>query len=537
MIYPETQTDLSDFSDFPESSQTDYRKYKKRLQKQPVYIDKDGTVNIRAPFCPNCGSRKLSKNGNVLKRTKDILGETFYFSCQQYRCHRCSKTFSAFIKNIIVYDEQMVTDKIIMRIDDLIKISEKNTSQIHQLGEKFIELIETLITNNISLNMSSKARYSKEEIVELVVRNSINTTFMETTRNLLDIHIDREQIPSADTALLYIGRKTLNELRIEAKMIFKRLIEEYRRRGLLSQPIDIAVDYHDVEYYGQQRDEKVIKSKSKNGTNFFHEYVTIDSVEDGQRFTLTGEHISQFDDKFVVVQKQIDFIRRNNIPLNIVFLDREFFNTKIIDYLIENDLTFLMPVVKNKKVSRMAEKEYNRGNYVFTYRFGKGKSVSKPFTVFTITNPEYDVSQKTSKSNPRYFIFATNIKIDASDRSIEIIQDKTDLSGYFRKDIAELYSKRWGIETDYRVLDHEFFGKTTSNKMSIRYFYVMMGISLRNIWELSRNQFTNMFGRLFPKNTITARTFSRIIEKTFDRRQKKRYLYGARRIFTDAHIM
>jgi hypothetical protein len=277
--------------------------------------------------------------------------------------------------------------------------------------------------------------------------------------------------------------------------------------------------------------------KSKNGTSFFHEYVTIDSVDDGKRFTLIGEHVSQFENPSKAAIGLFDFVRIKKVPINKVFLDREFFNTTMVDYLIDKNFEFVMPAVKNEKVVKEAELNWNKGIFVFTYHFGDGKTASKPFTIFTVPNKEYDPAKKTDTKNPLYFIFATNMMIKKTDHTAEGIRYNKQHQGYERNDLVELYRSRWGIETDFRVLDHEFLGKTTSNNRAVRYFYAMMGMWLRNIWVLSKTLFTDMYGQLFPKNTITARLFSRIIEKSLDKRKRKGFMEDMKRIIGEAHII
>jgi hypothetical protein len=68
------------------------------------------------------------------------------------------------------------------------------------------------------------------------------------------------------------------------------------------------------------------------------------------------------------------------------------------------------------------------------------------------------------------YAFATNIKT----------------LGIRRADLLfRLYGKRWGIETGYRVLEHDFMPKTTSPNYALRFFYFCFGLALYNCWVLS----------------------------------------------------
>lgn len=50
--------------------------------------------------------------------------------------------------------------------------------------------------------------------------------------------------------------------------------------------------------------------------------------------------------------------------------------------------------------------------------------------------------------------------------------------------LLTLYSKRWGIETSYRVKKYTFRAKTTSKNYMIRLFYFLFSILLYDLWVL-----------------------------------------------------
>lgn len=515
MLHQDNQVLLTDFFSFPVDSPPSEHMLWDKFRKLSLYIDRKGTVHIKAPFCPHCGRREYTQDGTSLKRTHDILENRFYFVCQRYYCKRCGKAYSAHIKNIIVYDEQMVQEKIIARVNANIEKMVVDRGEMFDLGNKIKSLLDDVLYNHISLQMSPQAHYDKDEIIDLSVRSSINTTFMETTRNLLDIGPDLVEYPSADTVLLYIGKKKLKEIRHEFRVIFQRLLNKYRENRMLSEPVEIAVDLHDKEYYGKQRTGEVRRSKAKNGTTYFHKYLTVDCVGDRESFTLTAEHVSMFDDAFKVCNDSLDFVRKNGIDIKRAYLDREFFNPKIIDELMENKTPFVIPAVKNDKVWRLANEHWNQAKYVFPYQFGKGK---EKFTIFIVPNPKYDQNKKAGKTkNPKFFVFATNIPIKKTDHQAEPMEDSDRTSGIEREELAESYSSRWGIETDYRVLEHEFMSKTTSNKFNIRYYYFMLGTVLRNVWVISQSLFKDEYQDKFPKKTMTAKQWSKVLERSMDK--------------------
>ncbi|MEA3457255.1 MAG: hypothetical protein U9R21_01095 [Candidatus Thermoplasmatota archaeon] len=535
MLVEENQVQLSDFFDLPKGIPLSGDALWKKFKEQKLRIDQKGVVKITSPFCPYCGMRDYSLNGTSLKLASDILGERFYFVCQRYQCMHCEKPFSAYVKHIVVYDEEMVHERIIARVDDKVGMIVSRQKELYDLGEDIVSLLNDVLHDHIDLQMSSQTHYSKGDIMDLVVRNSVNTDFMESTRNLLDIGPQFVKYPSADTVLLYVGRKKLAEIRFEFRIIFQNLIQKYHECGLLSGPVDVAVDLHDERYYGKQLTGEVIKGKAKNGTNYFHKYLTVDCVGTDMSFTLTGEHVSVFDDRFQICNNSLDFIRGNNVQIRRQYFDREFFNRKVIDHLLSEEYEgteFVMPAVKNKKVMRLASEKWDQDAYVFPYHFGEGKKKSKEFTIFIIPNPTYDPSKKTTGKNPEFYVFATNISIKKTDYRKDTMKDNSRVPGNERKELAEYYTSRWGIETDYRVIHHEFLGKTTSNKFNMRYLNFMTSVVLRNAWKLSQILFKDSYQDKFPKNTLTAKAWAKVLERA----QEKNNIVHSLRLWDDNTI-
>jgi hypothetical protein len=71
--------------------------------------------------------------------------------------------------------------------------------------------------------------------------------------------------------------------------------------------------------------------------------------------------------------------------------------------------------------------------------------------------------------NGEKFAFATNLKASGIRRAELLFQ---------------LYGKRWGIETGYRVLEQDFRARTFSPNYTVRLFYFLFGLALYNCWVL-----------------------------------------------------
>ena len=69
-------------------------------------------------------------------------------------------------------------------------------------------------------------------------------------------------------------------------------------------------------------------------------------------------------------------------------------------------------------------------------------------------------------------VFATNMSFN--DNDVDLIDR-----------LSFLYSKRWGIETSYRIKKRSFHAKITSKNYHICLFYFLFSVLLYNLWILA----------------------------------------------------
>jgi len=80
--------------------------------------------------------------------------------------------------------------------------------------------------------------------------------------------------------------------------------------------------------------------------------------------------------------------------------------------------------------------------------------------------------------------------------------------------LYEMYCKRWGIETSYRQVEHDFKSKTTSRNYNIRLFYFLFSCCLYNLWVLVNICISlKIPGAVRGKPIITAKMFVIVLYK------------------------
>ena len=168
------------------------------------------------------------------------------------------------------------------------------------------------------------------------------------------------------------------------------------------------------------------------------------------------------------------------MPIRILFVVRGFFSSNAINMFKNMGTTFIMPAIMNNRVVDYAN------------------SVSPPTVIKNYPMKDCKFNLVVIEKEDRRYAFATNMNFSNND---VLLSER----------LFNPYSKRWGIETSYRVKKC-FRGKTTSRNYIIRQFYFMMSVVLYNLWILVNLLLSIfLFGKISKKLAVTAKLFGTIL--------------------------
>lgn len=103
---------------------------------------------------------------------------------------------------------------------------------------------ETFVKSNISELLAfeiSSARYSYNDVLNLMLAMSTFNSYAEGTSSVFRERVNN-RCPSSDTLLLYLRSMDRFELLSISSMMIENMVRDLRSGGLLSKPVDIAVD-------------------------------------------------------------------------------------------------------------------------------------------------------------------------------------------------------------------------------------------------------------------------------------------------------
>jgi putative transposase len=231
----------------------------------------------------------------------------------------------------------------------------------------------------------------------------------------------------------------------------------------------LAIDLHLVPYYGEveEGDKDIYRSKADKGTNNFYAYASAYVVYKGQRYTVALAPVERGKTMKEVVQSLLTLARKAGVRPRLLLLDRGFYSVEVIRYLQAARVPFLMPAVARGRKPKAGQgptgirafKTWKRGGWTeHTLVSGKKKA--------TVLICVYcgDYRGRWKKHGRFAWVYA-----------YWGIQPQS------TRWVAETYRQRFGVETSYRQLNEARI-KTSTREPRVRFFYVALGMILRNVW-------------------------------------------------------
>jgi hypothetical protein len=276
-------------------------------------------------------------------------------------------------------------------------------------------------------------------VVRVVLLACVNNGYVEGSAKLLGV----------------CGQTVRNHLKYQDPLRFLQvnceLVELLKKLGAFSKPLTLAIDWHDVMYYGNPEAQGVVGTQPKKGSHYAYRFATASVLLHGERLTLAVAPICGVG-LLDQVKQLINCVQSLGVKIRIVLFDRGYFSAELINYLNSQGLKYIiqLPAV----IKGLSEGE----DFIYTTRScRRPKNEQATFRLVTF-------KAKDKGGKDKLFIFATNTSLKP-------------------KRIRKLFKKRWGIETSYRMI-RQFQAKTTSKLYTLRKLYFYLAVLLYNIWVL-----------------------------------------------------
>ncbi len=330
-----------------------------------------------------------------------------------------------------------------------------------------LALTSELFSETNIIKLPEGATYSFQDTLNVILHAATSTTnSIESASADLKIKNPGKNILSADSIHDYINSNRIDYITFSFRQINTEIIEMAQLKGTTQ---DVAIDFHDIPYYGDKNTPGVRGIKPKNGTSWGYSFCSLDIIGDIQ-LTLDVIGIGGLTKNYaVLIESMLKRINLMGINVKTLFMDAEFFNFPTILTLHQLNIQYIIAAASNKKINRMLnehKKKFGCISTILEYQFEKGGPV---FNIVAILNPKYDPRAKKEKGNNEYFLFATNLKVNSDSE--------------FIKKVPEEYRERWNIETGYKV-KNIFKIRTCSKSPVVRTLFFLIQCLLYNVLNL-----------------------------------------------------
>ena len=339
----------------------------------------------------------------------------------------------------------------------------------------------------LDLNLNHNAIYTKNQFIDLMIHMGQTRDFAEngnkTFRELRSC-----DCPNADTLLYHLKNyqdsKQLHKMYIT---LFEIVWEMARKSNTfdIRKHVDVAIDFTEWYFYGDRSAPMVVGKEPERGTSKCYKFATINIVEAGKRFTLLALPVGPFDVKEKVLSQLLSYALER-IKIRRVYVDRGFFDSKVIKVFQKFHLEYMMPATQISTVKDVME-------------IAPAPSVITDFEMKDVTFNLVIVEEELESRQKVKRAFAINEEYNENDVNLA-------------ERLFDLYGRRWGVETSYRIKKHSYLPKTTSKDYLIRLFYFMFSVLLYNLWILADILiWLALFGVVKENHLVTSKLFGTIL--------------------------
>jgi IS4 transposase len=210
-------------------------------------------------------------------------------------------------------------------------------------------------------------------------------------------------------------------------------------------------------------------------------------VEAGKRFTLLALPVSALDNvnKDKLIRTMLSYALQR-IKIRRVYVDRGFFDSKVLKMFEHFHLKYLIPGIQQYNIKQLLN-------------VTPAPLVIIDFVLKDVKINLIILEKELESGKIVKWVYATNEEYNP--KEINLLEK-----------IFDLYGKRWGIESSYRVKKQSFLPKTTSKSYLIRLFYFMFSVFLYNLWILADILiWLALFGVVKEDHLLTSKYFGTVL--------------------------
>lgn len=278
------------------------------------------------------------------------------------------------------------------------------------------------------------------------------------------------EFESPDRLLFYMKRASVEQVEGFSCLLFLSLFKMLKRYYDMSRGVWVALDIHNVPYYGEDSCY-VFYTVKRKGSRVqkiaVHKYATLAIVSRGFKYTIAAvplkrsEHLEDAVDALLCMAKGM-------VRIKLVLMDREFYNQHVFEIVEKHGLDYLVPVKWSKGMDLLYWLSDTSGKWIW------------PYTMKSRTE-----DRKTGETSSRTY---KQITVYFHEISYGVYQGFTTnriMKRQTAESLMKIYTLRWNIENSYKDAEN-YVIKTSSRNHAYRYLLFILSHLMMNLQELGK---------------------------------------------------
>ena len=322
--------------------------------------------------------------------------------------------------------------------------------------DQVLNFLVNTLDGEIDIDLGENAEIDSEDIWDVLVGATADE---DSVSHLCDVS---KESPHGNTVLYHL--RTKFEL-AELERVGETLVQQDILALLPDRPVEVVCDLHLRPYYGEEFDsvEELYESLAKSGTTTFHGYATLYARVRDKRYTLAVRRLTRGDTASSILAELLGILEGLDPRVKAVYLDREFYDTYCLTLLAAHNYAYVIPIVK---WGETIQDELSRGwSRVIDHEMQAeldGHSWTVEFPVYIDCTYQQGRYDEEGVARHGYAVDAPFIDTPRQARTY--------------------YSRRFGIESSYRLSERSIATATTQNP-AVRFLYVLISFLLQNTWR------------------------------------------------------
>jgi putative transposase len=332
-----------------------------------------------------------------------------------------------------------------------------------------------------SSKIELKSKYCIDSVLEsltshITIKVNGSLTSEDIIRTVVSLAVDKNSVHSVSKQYSAVACET--SLRYHLKKLNMDELIRSNEKILLQNPLktlktgkcyEFAVDLTNDPYYGKtdlSNEKYVIRSQAKKSTNSFYSYISLYITNKNERFTVSVLPVEKDKTMVEYLSYFVDLINKLNFKIKVLCLDRGFYSIDVFEFLQNNNVPHIVPVIKRGKQIKKILKgnKARREQYVM-------KNSKKKILLDIVIDVKYLKGKRGKKGLETLGFVVFGVK-------------------WSPRKVSTVYRRRFAIESSYRMRN-VVKPKTSSKNADIRYFYTLISFLLKNIWlYLQKKHFT-----------------------------------------------